>query len=206
MQTAAVKFKDIKTLTLADFMECLINHVYLSLIEQGSPTDDELKAAWDSIYLDYIELTVGTTEYKAYQTVLRQFTEAHSRYLALISGIQALSLGYSKEVVDGLAELGYPIELKENDIKNYTNELKKLDPHIKGAELILKQAKKDIDEYTMGRGKEMTEAMYHEYIAAVSKFMGFQISLTTSLIQWISYTGLMNKYNKIQDNGRRTDR
>lgn len=187
-----VKYHNLKTMSLLIFIDCLCNNDYSGLLISGKATDEQLKAKWNELYLDYFELSNETDEYKTYLNYLKSFAEKYSRHLALISAYEVLRTKYNDDIKNNLMKLGYII----NPDNKTEIELKKLETHIKNAQTMLTMAEVELNKYLEKQTKEkITEQNFMKYVSSVSQFMGFSIPLNTTVFQFASYSNLYIKSN-----------
>jgi hypothetical protein len=191
-----------KTLTLADFMPCLCNSEYDSLTISGTPTIDQLREAWNVIYLEWLELSKGNEAIKEYHDFLKAYAEQNARYIALMAAIKALSNGYSEQAEAALNRLGYHFSFKDKELKAYLEEMDKLVKRLKGCNLELSRTKDELNTFLKKiEAKKMSEIDFMEYVAMVQKFSGY-FDLKITVFEFAAKASLMEK---VMTNGRRKD-
>jgi hypothetical protein len=190
----------VHTLPLIAFIQAL-NGDYTALLKSGQATDAELKTIWAALYSDYLELTKETSEYKSYLFVFKKLATEQSILVMLAGAYQSLLYGYNAELDAQLKDRGIDLKIAEvqHDFMAYMDRLKKIETYIKGAKMSLITAQNEYQEY-IKKQEKLGDSDYMNYVAAVSKAMGFNIPLETPLIQWVSYCNLFDKMIK---NGRR---
>jgi hypothetical protein len=184
---------DIKKVTVGQFKDCLVHSDYSSLVVKGDFTPEELAKKWQEIYTYYSELTGDSKQTQEYVYILKQFAESQSRYIALHAAIKALSTGYNKEAEEVINSLGYNTKFDGLKMDEYMNELERNMKRLKGVTTSLKVARATLDDY-LKKKQKWDEKKFSEFLAAVSKFIGFPVTYDTLLINFASYVNLMQKH------------
>ena len=196
-----------KKLKLIDFIPALCNDDYSGLIISGTPTENQLKGAFDTIYAEYTELTGSNIHYTVYLNILKEYGESKGRHVCLCACANALQIGYNAEAEKILNDMGYSCDFasKGKATTAYLDELKRIKKHIQANNIMYQESMQKAAKFLEGKaGKKLTESEFMGYVAAVSKFTGFNISINSVRVaEFAALANYMTISNKKQNNGGR---
>lgn len=184
-----------KTLRLGAFIEVMCHNNYDRLIIKGSPTPEQLEEAWEKIYTEYADLSGGDINYSAMLAVLKSYGEAYTRLIAATAAVRSLRVGYNETAEEVLMKLGYNCKFKqhEGDFEKYMNEVRSMEKQLKNVHLMFEKVKQDWENFMkQQKKKQLTEKDFLAYVAAVSKFIGYHISLNITVADFAAKSNLMN--------------
>ena len=151
--------------TLDEFIDCLINNNLRRLVRSGSPSDEELQAAWAALYSEYSELT-GNREYQYYFSVYRSVYAMRVKM-----HIVQLILSNPENInLDDLQALGY-----KGDIDKIIARLK-----FETIELLSKE--KELENMKKKEGGTVKESDFDDWVISVGKYLGYGIKRKEMLL------------------------
>lgn len=172
----------IKTLKLIDFIDIVCNDNY------------ELcggVANYQTIMQEYFEMQSDMPEYKVYLQILTALGTSNSMYVALTALYRLFEVEEREEYKKLLQQLGYTYK-----------SLLQLENAIKNTEVSLKVAEVNFQNYIKKQQDKIKESAYLDYIAQVSKYIGFHIDINTCSVY--QFCGYSNNFQKaISKNGNR---
>lgn len=188
-----------KTLTLEKFIPATCNGDLSGLIIEGTPTPEELNAAWVNINMEWSELTENSNK-NIYLSALKEFYIERARYNALLAGVQSLAIEYNEAAEKALNDLGYTVNLRGLDPPEYIKHLDQLTKRLKGVQVAMANAYIELERISSKLSEtKMSEKEFMEYVAAVQKFSGhFPLSVTV----W-EFAAKSNLMERSIGNGRR---
>lgn len=171
--------KNCSNTTIFEFMEAIYECKYEAFGNAEKFT---------SVHSEYLTL-INDDNSKVYKQLFSTYIIELSKYTALLAAYQILSRQNSEEILANLAKLGYAI--KDNTEKS----LRKLEIWIKNIEISVKKSEVEIQNYLEKSNKSSdTKSDFIQFIAVLSKYMGFKIDMQTTLIEFAGYYNLFKQH------------
>jgi hypothetical protein len=161
--------------TLDEFIDCLVNGNLRRLARSGSPTDEELQAAWEKVYGEYVELS-GNHSYSYYFSLVKSISVLQTK-------LQLANMLLRHGAIETLKELGY-----SGDAKKIIAKMKR--------EIIELQAKqKELERFKEeSKNETMKESDFIAWIIHVSKYLGYHIDRkTVTVSEFMAANKIMNE-------------
>jgi len=178
---------------------------YEVLHVSGMVNESELVATWEAIFQEYCSL-LELTQYLNTIKLIKQMALLSSRLSAVNAMIGILSMGYCKEAVEKLHELGYKYPFNQNDVRGYHANIDMVITKSKTIVVKLQIAEAELMRIEEENGgKKTNEIDFINGVTAISKYMGFRIDITTcTVLEYISYNKAYQSYIRIMEakNGR----
>jgi nitrogenase molybdenum-iron protein alpha/beta subunit len=118
-----------------------------------------------------------------------------------------LQIGYNVEAEKILNDMGYSCDFasKGKATTAYLDELKRIKKHIQANNIMYQESMQKAAKFLEGKaGKKLTESEFMGYVAAVSKFTGFNISINSVRVaEFAALANYMTISTKKQSNGGR---
>jgi hypothetical protein len=147
--------------TLDAFIDCLVNDNLRRLVRSGEASDEQLRAAWASLYQDYMKRSGG--EKNKYMFALYKRSAVLESRLKT-AGMILKEVLPDEDKINLLRQIDYT-----GDINGIVARIKRDTVLLAGAVNELKKAREDSSE------EGMTEKDFTRWIISVSKFMGYRI-------------------------------
>ena len=162
-------------ISLATFIQCLVNSNYSGLVARGNPPERQRAQAWDLLYMEYCDLS-GAINQKRILSIGREVGMLESKLLAVRTAVLVLSIQYSQRMADLLHRYGYRYELDPKSGQQYYDELNMIVKKSKVISIAIKQKRFEYDEM-MAKFKvnKVTEQYFDELLVELSRFMSFRL-------------------------------
>ena len=197
-QSSASLHRTCKTLSITGFKTAYCNNDLRALIISGTPTDNELKDAWDEIVFEYA--TLFKNEDSQYLFELSQRISLLKIHIAFVDyAVVLLRAKYQSEeqtdqdILNELNALGYDISFDENYPEEYVKSLNRIVSLCKTNVFDLEEQQKEYDRLnkTTG-GKKQSEEDFDANIMMLSKYQHFPID--EDKVSIYKYAIIFNNY------------
>lgn len=128
------------------FIDCLVDGYYEGLIISGNPNEEELKEAWNNIYLEYCSLMQENQHNEVFE-LIKEINSLNAKITLVDTCVRHLAYNFDQQIVDILNELRLRCNLLETDQGEKL--LKKLDG-------VISRAKKWLVEIQVAEAKLQT--------------------------------------------------
>lgn len=189
----------INDVPLSIFIDCLCDNDYKGLILQGNPTNDELAAAFEAIYEQYIE-AVGGKDLLRHIRQIKEIAISQNRVVSAECIIETFKLYPTEGLYEQLYKFGYKLPKKPynyanvNDVlrifvANYKYDVRKLEKLILEFESVNKSDGEKSSGYTreyfIGSLVDMSEA--------------FKFNISEKDLSLLQYCIYINRYKEYCD-------
>lgn len=96
------------------FIDCLVDEYYEGLIICGQATEEELKEAWNGLYLEYCSL-MQENQYNEVFELIKEINTANAKVTLVDTCVRHLAYKFDEEIVNVLNELRLRCNLTESD-------------------------------------------------------------------------------------------
>ena len=176
-------WKNFSTTNIDDYCRCLFHNDYQCLLVAGEYDQNEALKEWEKISMRYAEL-VGGSAIERYKAKMKEELEMTLRVNSASVCHTVLMYKYmDASAIEVLRSFGYDVNFTP---ENYDDKLNVLYAKIMTGFSQLKTLRAEISKMNNDTDKP-TEQQFMDYVAIISKFMGFNIQRTTLLQDFASY-------------------
>lgn len=179
-------YRRVEDTPLKIFVDCLVHHNYRKLIISGNPTEEEIKKAWDELFLDYCDLS-GSDELRRMVELTKKIGALQAKLIAVKTSLLVLSTGKNSEQCKTvLNKLGFNYESKK-DIAAVISASKSF-------ELELKKLTKEYQSGTSTGKAAISEHYFKTILVELSKYMGFRLTMKDTTVE--EFLLIKNSYER----------
>lgn len=196
------------TLPFFNFKKCYCLNNLSFLIIEGTPTPEELSAAWNEIIFEYSTL-INSDQSDHLLSLSKEILLLQHHIFYVQTAVDLLRLRHVPDIVEKLINMGYHGEYNFEDKENYNKQLDRVIAlcTTNVFELgVLQDEYKRLDNTV--KGKKQSEDDFDLTIAALSKHQGYRINQKETVVK--EFTSIFNLYlkeiahqNKMATNGNR---
>lgn len=179
------------------FIRCIIYQDYRTLKKsKGFIKMSKLKAAWDELFLQYIQQTGDSKNVILFNSV-KEYQSLTTKIKVIYDCIEILSMVYSKDVAILIGKVGYPFNHTDVKSNEYQKRLASISSQAKRLVFEATKAKNAIDSFEENAGSEtIKESDFDEMFLIMSKNQGYQMNAkNTTVSELISLIKLTEKQN-----------
>lgn len=147
-------------LPMENFLQCLVDENYRSLIIEGDATDQQLHEAWIVILAEYYELKGDATEGMEVWQLSRDVMRLRNHLFLLDQCVEFLKVKWSDSIAESVNKLGYPF--KPGGKEDYAKELNQVVNKAKTKYIHLQQLIKQLEEQVKKMGDRKPSRDYFE--------------------------------------------
>lgn len=198
-------YRDIYSLPLRNFEECLLNKNLSALIISGFPTPEELNKAWESIVTEYSD-SLGSVEYDLFGHLFKEVKNLEIDYACVQTCIGTLRKIYSAYFCSELnmllhinSKLDTLVDKEGNvkDVATYLAILDKCERRSKAMKIRLDLKTIEFDavkDKMSGEGKEIDKNYFTSMLIILSKHNGYRITKEITVSEYCEYMKQFNLY------------
>lgn len=193
----------IDQLSLASFIECIVDQKFDSLIISGDPPQPEILEAWANIYSEYLDL-LGDSE-SHYIIDLQRQAELLNYKITVTEGIiKVLEFLHVQKLVDTLKQFRFDTKHLVQDHHGYRNNLSRITSRLASMKLKLQGMVNEVADYYKDKTTEnITREFFHRQLARLSKFQGYHLKIKKLMVT--EYVAILKDYlsqSKIVNDGK----
>lgn len=180
-----------------------------TLIITGKPEEELLVKAWDDITSEFCE-TVKTERSKSLFEAWRKVKETESKMKTIAIGIDILRIKFDEETAQSIFLMGYDLVEFTEDKDEYKKRVDRLELETKNLGIFLSvqlaqyQALLKTNEVPKDQEVQLrTEADYDEDLAALSRFMGYDMDKMNDNFTAAKYGAALSLYIKQNEKAKR---
>ena len=169
------------TLPLSHFIEIIINGDLRWLITNGSPSQEQLAAAWDDILEEYLSL-IKTDKADNIFELYKKIKHTEWQLVYADKCLLALKIRYDIEIADWLGQLGFGLPVPSDSREEYLKSLYRIETAAKMLIVLLNQYKaeyallnKDKEDEKIQLSPAEGRFRYEKEIAMLSRYQGQRI-------------------------------
>jgi hypothetical protein len=185
---------------LDKFQDCLFENDLSVLIISGSPTQEDLQAAWDKIYVQYCQLSQDSSYNEVFETI-KEINDLRAKIYLIDGIIVYLQLSYSKELIDILNVFALRCTIKQEDTGAVlADKLNTVLGRAKKWNLKLKQKQGDLEKLRTKSTGKLDRNYFDDQLFEISKFNGYHIKASD-----ITVSQFCRSLNKIVEHYQREE-
>jgi hypothetical protein len=189
-----------RTISILAFKKAYCENDYSGLTISGTPTQDELQAAWNEVLFDY-SMTVKNDRQDYSLNQLKTIGELSWHVTYVHNVVTFLRHRYESELVDQLVEMGYDLCYDPSNIHDFERQLNRIVSLCKTKVFDLEQARGEYQRMEKSiSGKQMSTDEFDDNVAMISQFMRFPID--DELTTMAKYCSYLNNYIRTQSRAR----
>lgn len=175
------------------YIELVCNNNLEALVISGNPTEYVLNDAREKI-LDEYHSMLGESYASMQNTLLREIYMYRSQIVGMSVCLDLIGLGNSESAIHALNKLG--IKCNVSDDEAYLSELiKKVDGKISEKKIRLTKAQKGYELImSKDKGEPLKPSHLIDQLAALSRWLGFRLSIDVTLAEFATYVKQMKEY------------
>lgn len=202
----AILYDSCHDLPLKRFIKCMVTGNLNYLVKSGYATTRQMKAAWDKIGEEYIELS-GDKAQKAILSIVKEISQLKGKLIIIQAIVDELAKYHNQDLVNMLKSMGFNYKFDHSDNEKYLADLKRVISSSKPMLMRIKEREKTLNDLNNPDQTQVTEADYDSYIASLSKFQSYFIDPEkTTVAQFIAVVNTYKAEIENQKNHGRKNR
>lgn len=189
--------KDIYTLPLRNFEQCMLDNNLAALIVSGLPSAQQLTDAWENILQEYSDM-MGVAEHRLYLHLMREVELLKIDYESIQVCISTLRKQYSEFFCQELNSLlRTTCTFNVLDEKSYLAELDKCERRSRALKIRLDLKTMEFEAVKNkigGKGEKIDRNYFTSVLIVLSKHNGYSISKDIFVNEYIEYIKQFNRY------------
>lgn len=179
-------------LLMVDFISCLIDNDYSSLILSGSPSEEQIQTAWAEIYTSYCECIGGAKMAKELREN-KDLAVRQSRLFRFEKVLDSIEANPCEEFYELLFSFGYPCDKLEYSIDNIQKVINQITPYYKSEKTRVRIESKESEGEEIEK-IEYTRDVFMDTIGEIITALKVHISINTITVT--EYGMYYNQYRK----------
>lgn len=196
-------FQQCSKLTVDRFQDCLIRNELSTLIIDTSgaqPSYDLLQDVWNKVYIEFCQLSQNETYNELFEKS-KEIDLLSTKVFLADEIVASLQLGYSKELVKILNELGLMCDLKpEHTGSAIFSKLNAVVGRAKKWVITIQQRKQDIEKLRQKGSKEMDDNYFDDWLDAIGKNNGVYVEASKMTV-----SRFCRNVNRIIEEGKKQE-
>ncbi len=176
------------------FIDCLVDKHYESLIIEGQASEEELKEAWNNIYLEYASLMQQNQVNEVFE-LIKEINTLNAKITLVDTCVRHLSHNYDQQLIDVLNELRLRCNLLQGD--NEETAFQKLNGVISRAKkwlVEIQMAEVKLESIQETEKNENPRDYFYDMLMVISKENGYHAK--SSEITVYEFCRHINKLNE----------
>lgn len=181
------------------YLDCLFDNELSVLVIEGTPPEDQLKDAWNKIYVESCQLSQNSSYNEVFE-LSKAIDELRAKIYIVDGIVSHLQLAYSVELVSILNSLGLNCDLKAEHIgRTLIQKLNAVVGRSKKWWLMLEQKQKLLDKTREKNTDKMDRNDFEDQLLELGKFLGYHVKASEITVTQF-YRGLnrMKERNDIE--------
>lgn len=181
------------------FLDVLYDKEYSRLVIEGNPPESILKEAWNTIYLQFCELS-QEGEYNELLDKTKKMQELNARIVLLDGIVMQLQLDYDPLLIRYVNEMAIPLVLtaEEDPIKK----LKQVQGRVKRMILELRKLETEVQALQSNQRDQTGIDYYEDWLSIMSKSFQYAVrAKDITVMQFVRNQKRLNEQAKKQKNG-----
>jgi hypothetical protein len=176
--SSAILYHSCNKVDLETFLDCLYENDFSGLVIDGQPTEEEIKSAWQKIYLEYCTL-IQDGQYNEVFELTKDINTTNAK-ITLVDGIvKHLVVGFDQELVTVLNAFSLRCDLREEDypdavIKKLNGVISRAKKWLIGLELNEQKLSLIQSENT----EKTTRDYFDDMMLLINKYNGYHVRKT----------------------------
>lgn len=182
------------TLPYATFLKVQQTNNTALLVISGTPTPEQLTAAWENIITEYCDL-IQTPKSESLKACYIKVLQTEHLLTLISSCVDALKMQYDADIAAILADKGYTLIEHLESKEAYLKQLYRVEQEAKVLIVLLNQYTAEYSKLSGGlqaTDLQRSTAQQQKEISILSRFMGFRID--AALVSTLEMCGMINMY------------
>lgn len=196
-------------LTLERFERCLVANDLNALLRDGcTATNEELKAAWEKIWMEYIDLS-GDADFLNYRGKKADEMRGAIKIQAVEDAVRILWNFYYQPLIDVLKQWGFDetdgYTYDYTNISSYRRDLDRAYSSLQLDEERIKQLHREMDNYTTRhKGGSVTTKYFDRLLLEIEEMQGIKMNKSITVKEFTVYLDkLRDRYKAMEAKNRK---
>lgn len=185
-------YKGCEDLPMSAFLDVLVDNNYRALVRSKGVIkckDSKLKALWEEIYTEYLELS-GGEESKAYYNLVKKATVLEAKLYVVQAVVNSLSFRCNEELAKSLRFVGINVKISKETLQK---DLLKVIARAKPIKIELEKVKEELAPY-MRSDVGISKEAFYQALTVLGKFQGYRLDPYTTTVS--EYTLILKNYKQ----------